>query len=95
MREKYRSAVYTYSAEQAGLAQAIINSLQPQFDNQIITKVLPLESFKENNEEYLDYYYSNPEEVFCQTYINPKLRVLLTNFSAVANQDKLGRLLPN
>jgi len=92
MRRKYRSAVYTYSGSQLNQAKAVIDALQKEFDKPIITQVIPFNEFKINKEQYLDYYYKNPFNQFCETYINPKLRNLLQQFSTVADMDKLSQL---
>jgi len=92
MRKKYRSAVYTFSAVQALLVENTLSVLQKEFDNSIITQVLPFVRFKENEASFLDYYYSNPSKPFCQNVINPKLRLLLKHFSSEINQNKLNHL---
>lgn len=89
MRSKYRSAVYTFSYDQIILAKGAIEILQTQFKDPIITKVIPFKSFKLNNEHYLDYYYKSPGKPFCKTFINPKLKILLNQFSIHVNEDKL------
>lgn len=81
MRNKYRSAIYSYSESQNELAEAAIKPLQKEFDKPIITKVLPFVSFKLNQENYLDYFQKNPDKAFCRTYIYPKLSFLTKRFS--------------
>jgi len=88
MRSKYRSAVYTFNQDQVIPAKEAIRILQKQFKHTIITKVIPFKSFKINNEQYLNYYYKNPEKPFCRTFIDPKLRILLKQFSSHVNQEK-------
>ena len=80
MRLKYRSAVYTFDSAQAVAAENSIRELQAEFDQPIITAVLPFVEFKLNRQEDLNYYYSNPEKPFCKTYINPKLKLLMKRF---------------
>ena len=92
MRSKYRSAVYTFSDDQAILAKQTIDMLQKAFEEPVITKVIPFKSFKLNNQQYLDYYYNNPDKPFCKTFIDPKLKMLLTRFSKNINEEKLKSL---
>ena len=92
MRTKYRSAIYVFSEVQKQQAKQIFESLQNEFKNQLITEILPFESFKASREQIQNYYYSNPEKPFCETFINPKLQVLLKRFSNYANQNKLKHL---
>ena len=82
MRRKYRSAIYTFSKEQAAEATQLLAALQKDFEQPLSTKVLPFQSFKENQETYLEYYKKNPEKPFCQRYIAPKLEKLKKEFGA-------------
>ena len=91
MRKKYRSAVYTFTEAQATAVQAIIKRLQSEFDKPIIPKVLPFVAFKENEEQYQNYYLKNAENQFCQTYIQPKFRLLMQRFSEQVDERKQNR----
>jgi peptide-methionine (S)-S-oxide reductase len=81
LREKYRSAVYTFSESQQLEAQTILNAKQKLFEKPLVTKVYPFGVFRLNDEQYLNYYKSNPEKPFCQVRIEPKLDILLNQFS--------------
>ncbi len=89
MRNKYRSAVYYFDEDQNQEAIEIIQSFQPLFSDKIITQVLPFVAFKKNQDQFLDYYYSNPEKPFCQNIINPKLKILLHQFSSEVDKQKI------
>jgi len=89
MRKKYRSAIYFYNEPQQEIVNQILLELQPSFENKIITQVLPFVSFKASREEITNYYYSNPSKPFCEQFINPKLKLLLTEFSEFVNSEKL------
>ena len=80
-RDKYRSAVYTFDSEQENEAQDILKNMQKLFEKPLVTKVYPFDTFKLNDEQYLNYYKSNPEKPFCQVRIEPKLRILLDRFN--------------
>ena len=80
MRSKYRSAVYTFDEEQAAAARKAIEALQVEFEQPIITRVLPFKAFKLNKQEYLNYYYSNPDKPFCENIVSPKLKLLMDRF---------------
>jgi peptide-methionine (S)-S-oxide reductase len=92
MRDKYRSAVYTFTDKDMTFAKGAIEKLQPEFDKPVITQVLRHINFKLNREESLNYYYSDVERPFCENYINPKLKLLIEQFSAVADMGKLQHL---
>jgi len=83
MRAKYRSAVYTFEEDQVPVVQRAIDSLQADFDAPIITEILPFKVFKLNEEEYLNYYYRDPEKLFCQNVVKPKLDLLRERFGAL------------
>ena len=91
MRAKYRSAVYVTTCEQEQQAIVAITNLQIDFPDAIITQVLPFVSFK-LNDEYLNYYYENPEKPFCKNIVNPKLKALLAKFSNLVDKNKLQHL---
>jgi peptide-methionine (S)-S-oxide reductase len=80
MRGKYRSAIYTFEKEQFRTASNALCDLEEDFEDPIITKVLPFGSFQLNEENYLDYYYKDPSKPFCRNIIGPKLKILLARF---------------
>jgi len=80
MRQKYRSAVYIFSASQKKQSKEIIQSFQYQFDNKLITEVYAFKSFKPSPEDIQNYYKKNPSKPFCTKYIDPKLRIVADQF---------------
>lgn len=89
MRGKYRSAIYVYEDIQFKQALHILNVLRADFDKALITQVYAFNSFKPNKVELTDYFYSAPDRPFCQTYIQPKLRLLIARFSRHVDQHKM------
>jgi peptide-methionine (S)-S-oxide reductase len=92
MRDKYRSAVYTFDDAQAAEAEIAISKLQADFDQPIVTKVLPFQSFRLNDENYLDYYYKDPSKPFCQNIVTPKLKELIKRFSKHISPERKAQL---
>lgn len=92
MREKYRSAVYGFSKTQIEVSKNIINRFQPQFNNKIITQVLAFSAFKASREAIQNYYRNNPSKPFCEKFINPKLKLLLEQFSKQVDSRKVKHL---
>lgn len=90
MRKKYRSAIYYYDTPQLENLNEILSVAQADFENKIITQVLPFVDFKPSQDDFTNYYYSNPSKPFCEQYINPKLKLLLNEFSEFANSDLIG-----
>lgn len=87
MRNKYRSAIYTFTEEQFADSSLILNELKIKLDQNIITKIYPFFEFKESRKEIQNYYTKGPEKPFCVRFINPKLELLLTNFSSQIRKD--------
>jgi peptide-methionine (S)-S-oxide reductase len=81
MREKYRSAVYTFDDQQAKAAQEILERLKGSFDEQLITEVLPFAAFRQSDPRFRNYYRSDPQRPFCQRHIDPKLALVRREFS--------------
>jgi peptide-methionine (S)-S-oxide reductase len=92
MREKYRSAIYYFENREEELSH-ILEQLNPEFDHKLITQILPFANFKPSRDAIQNYYYSNPKKPFCETFINPKLRLLLERFSEVTNKSSLEHLM--
>lgn len=82
MRGKYRSAVYTFSDAQEDAARNTLVNLQPDFDQKLVTKVLPHVSFRLSDERFTQYYEKNAEGPFCTRYIDPKLDLLRGQYAA-------------
>lgn len=76
LREKYRSAIYTFNEGQSVAVQNTLKALQGDFDKPLITQVLPFRGFKLSDDKYQNYYHSNPKRPFCRTFIDPKLTKL-------------------
>jgi peptide-methionine (S)-S-oxide reductase len=93
MRKKYRSAVYYFSQDQKKEVFKLIEKIQSNFENKIITKTLGFKGFKPSTEEFRNYYQTNPDKPFCKNYINPKLKLLINKFSNLVNNCKVSHLI--
>ncbi|QWX82679.1 peptide-methionine (S)-S-oxide reductase [Cellulophaga sp. HaHaR_3_176] len=89
MRTKYRSAVYVFDDSEKIKITSILLYLQKNFKEQIITKVHTFKGFKPSEVMFHNYYFSNPEKPFCDTYIAPKLKLVLDKFSKYVNKEKV------
>lgn len=87
MRNKYRSAIYFYEAQDEEKAHILLKKLQVDFKKPLVTQVLPFVDFKPSEAHFHDYYYSDPERPFCTTYISPKLKLLLERFSDLVKRE--------
>lgn len=92
MREKYRSAIYTFSEDQKSQARQFLNELGKEYHGTLITLVIDYLDFKPSREEIANYYYKNPKKPFCETFINPKLKLLLETYADYVDEKKLSHL---
>ena len=76
MREKYRSAIYTFDRKEYHEASQILSAFQKHYDGKLITRVLPFKAFKASRESIQNYYLKHPKNAFCERYIHPKLAKL-------------------
>jgi peptide-methionine (S)-S-oxide reductase len=73
---QYRSAVYYHDDEQRRVVEAVIEDLEPLYDDDIVTEVEPLETFYPAEEYHQGYFEKNPSDTYCTVNINPKLSKL-------------------
>nr|WP_321232237.1 peptide-methionine (S)-S-oxide reductase [uncultured Psychroserpens sp.] len=92
MRDKYRSAIYTFSDTQKAQSKQILHELGKEYYGTLVTLVLDFNAFKMSRNEITNYYYNNPEKPFCKAFINPKLKLLLKDYGAHVNHEKLSHL---
>jgi len=81
MREKYRSAIYTFDEVQHEQCVAALAQVQQNLENTLITQILPYVRFKASGTQYWNYYYKDKTRPFCRTYIEPKIKLLRQRFS--------------
>lgn len=89
MRNKYRSAVYTFSNSQSEAVKELMVILQNEFEDKLVTQVLPFHEFKSSREEITNYYIKNPRKPFCEIFIKPKLQRLLEQYSDRVDPNKI------
>jgi peptide-methionine (S)-S-oxide reductase len=92
MRKKYRSAIYTFNEAQFETVEDLLIKFQKKFNNELITEVLPFKDFEPSRAQITNYYFKDPEKPFCETFINPKLKLLLNQFSGFVDHNKVGHL---
>lgn len=80
---QYRSVIFYLSPEQRRVAEQSKATVQPLWDNHVVTEVAPLKRFYPAEEYHRDYYLRNTCQPYCQIVINPKLKKLRQNFSSL------------
>lgn len=80
---QYRSAIFYVDTEEKQRIETFITNIQssPEFaDRPIVTKLEPLTKFYQAEIYHQDYFNKNPESMYCQISINPKLKKLEEKF---------------
>jgi|TARA_B100001964_G_C14065849_1_gene523588 peptide-methionine (S)-S-oxide reductase len=70
---QYRSCIFYSNDEQKQDAEAVIEYLQQNFVDDIVTEVSPLINFYVAEDYHHDYYTINPQKPYCQVVIRPKI----------------------
>ncbi|MCM4169134.1 Peptide methionine sulfoxide reductase MsrA [Arenibacter antarcticus] len=89
MRNKYRSAVYTFTVLDSERAKSALHRFQSNFEGKLITQILPFVTFKSSDPMFHNYYFNDRGKPFCQNYIVPKLKILLEKFNKHVDATKL------
>ncbi|MDX1759958.1 MAG: peptide-methionine (S)-S-oxide reductase [Arenibacter algicola] len=89
MRNKYRSAVYTFGPLDVERSTLALQKFQENFKKPLVTKVLPFREFKVSDKAFQNYYYKNPYKPFCKTHIAPKIKLLLLKFADKVDHIKV------
>ena len=79
LRHRYRSAVYFFAPEEEVALCSILDNYRADYNEPLITQILPFAGFKSSLPEHLDYYRTDPDRPFCRRYITPKLDALRRN----------------
>lgn len=88
-RKKYRSAIYSFTEQDFVKSNAFLEELQKDFKADLITSVFRFGDFKSSDAQFHNYYFNNPNKPFCETYISPKLQLLMQQFSGLVNAEKV------
>lgn len=80
---QYRSAVFYHNNEQKETAEQTINELTNQeiFDSPIVTEIVEFKTFYPAEEYHQKYFENNPNQMYCQAVINPKISKFRQKFS--------------
>tara|TARA_R110000765_G_scaffold94788_3_gene178679 strand:+ start:1056 stop:1550 length:495 start_codon:yes stop_codon:yes gene_type:complete len=81
MRNKYRSGIYFFEKKEESVLAEIMRELQKDFDDPIITSIIPFGAFTSSQEQFQNYYFSDTEKPFCKTHISPKIKFLKEKYA--------------
>ena len=78
---QYRSVIFYHNETQAQAAKTIVEQLQPQYSDPIVTEISALSNFHEAEADHVNYYNLHPDQGYCRYVIAPKLSKLRNSFS--------------
>ena len=71
---QYRSAIFYHNDAQFKTAETVINELQKNLETPIVTTLEAYDAFYEAEPEHQNFYQDNPESLYCQAVIIPKMK---------------------
>jgi peptide-methionine (S)-S-oxide reductase len=78
---QYRSIVLYHDGSQRDQADAYIDALDPEYDDDVVTEVEPLETFWAAEEKHQDYFDKNPRDAYCRMHAKPKVEKVRERFA--------------
>ena len=90
---EYRSVIFYTTDGQKRDAEALIGELNNSdpAGKRIVTEVVPLKAFYEAEDYHQEYYRNNSLAPYCQIVIDPKLRKLHKQFSALLKSSNINK----
>lgn len=76
---QYRSIILYSNEKQKKIINEYIESIRGNYDEDIVTEVVPLETFYEAEDFHKDYYLNNRNNSYCRFVIEPKLEKVSEN----------------
>jgi peptide-methionine (S)-S-oxide reductase len=78
---QYRSIICYHDDQQRAVAESLIEQLEGEAYDGIVTEVEPLETFYHAEDYHQDYYDKNPNQPYCAVQIPPKLEKVREKFA--------------
>jgi len=84
---QYRSIVLYHDDEQRRQTEAYIEALATEYDDEVVTEVVPLETFYPAEEHHQDYFEKNPNDAYCNFHAAPKVEKVRAKFAELVEQE--------
>jgi peptide-methionine (S)-S-oxide reductase len=86
---QYRSVVFYHSPEQKYQVIQKVRELEKlkKFTTSIATEIVPFTKFYKAEDYHRNYYDLNPQKLYCQMVIDPKVRKLIKSYSAYVKPE--------
>ncbi|WP_247004945.1 peptide-methionine (S)-S-oxide reductase MsrA [Halosolutus gelatinilyticus] len=79
---QYRSIVLYETDAQREQADAYVEALDEEYDDDVVTELEPLETFYPAEEYHQDYFEKNPQDAYCRMHAAPKVEKVRETFDA-------------
>ncbi|WP_144905505.1 peptide-methionine (S)-S-oxide reductase MsrA [Halobellus captivus] len=77
---QYRSIVLYHDDEQKRQAEAYVDALDAEYDDEVVTEIESLEKFWPAEEHHQDYFEKNPKDAYCRMHAAPKVETVREKF---------------
>lgn len=79
---QYRSVIFYRTPEQKAMADAVMKEVLAAriWDGPLVTQLVPFEAFYQAEAHHQDYFERNPNQPYCRTVIEPKVRKFRDRF---------------
>ena len=71
--DQYRSGIYYLNDEQKKIAEESMKAAQKDWDQPIVTEIVPLKKFYVAEDYHQDYFVNNPGQGYCRAVVSPKV----------------------
>lgn len=88
---QYRSIILAHDGDQACAAEDMIDAIDAsgEWENSVVTEVVPLEAFYRAEVGHQEYYARNPNAGYCRLIIDPKVAKFRKQFEPLRKQAPL------
>jgi len=77
---QYRSIILYHDESQRKQAEAYIEALDEEYDDDVVTELDRLETFYRAEDKHQDYFDKNPNDAYCQMHAKPKVEKVREKF---------------
>ncbi|QLG48609.1 peptide-methionine (S)-S-oxide reductase MsrA [Natrinema halophilum] len=85
---QYRSIVLYHDETQRERAEAYLDALDDEYDDDVVTELEPLETFYRAEETHQDYFEKNPNDAYCTMHAAPKVEKVREKFREKVAADQ-------
>ena len=79
---QYRSAIFYHSEAQKESAEKIMEEMASQWDNPLVTEIIPFEKIYIAENYHQEYFSNNPNQPYCRAVVAPKVAKFRKEFVA-------------